>query len=156
MAHEAAERAMKGTVVGAMEHAVATQSDTMAANFTHPSWAMTEDDFRAFWRRPRLTSIGTVGVSGQPHASPIEVSLDGEEFVLPSFRSALRIADLRENRRVVLTTWDDAWHAAIVYGTATVYDNEGDIVRVSVTPTRIYAIRAPEGHHAHRGKSDSH
>jgi len=122
----------------------------MAANFTHPAWTMSEDEFRAFWRSPRLVSVATVNAGGQPHASPIEVSLDGEEFVLPSFRAALRIADLRDNRRVVLTTWDDAWHAAIVYGTATVFDNEGDVVRVSVTPQRIYAIRAPKGHHAHR------
>jgi hypothetical protein len=91
-----------------------------------------------------------VGPNRWPHAAPLEVSLEGNEFAIPSFSASVRVADLRGNPRIVLNTWDDAYHAAIVYGTARLSDTGGTMVRVTVAPTRIYAIRAPQGHPAHR------
>ncbi len=137
-------------IAAAMRHATETQRPTMSANFTHPAWAMSPEAFRAFWHRPRMTAIATVGTNDWPHAAPLEVSLEGDAFIVPSFATSVRVADLRANNRVVLNTWDDAYHAAIVYGTASFHETGEGMVRVAVTPTRIYAIRAPQGHHAHR------
>jgi len=121
----------------------------MAENFTHPSWVMTPDDFVAFWNGTRLASVATTGESGWPHAAPVEVTLAGGRFLVPAFANSVRMADLRRNPRLVLTTWDDAWHAAIVYGRVDApAESSGS---VAVRPTRIYAIRAPRGHHAWRG-----
>jgi hypothetical protein len=46
--------------------------------------------------------------------------------------------------------WDDAYHAAIVYGAAALGAEAGGMVTVRVAPRRIYAIRAPAGHPAGR------
>jgi hypothetical protein len=134
----------------AMGRALEKQRPSMAANFTHPAWTMSAAEFRSFWSRPRITSVSTVAASGWPHSSPLEVSLTGDEFEIPSFSSSIRVDDLRRNARIVLTTWDDAYHAAIVYGMARLDEPAGSMVRVRVSPTRIYAIRAPAGHIAHR------
>ena len=121
----------------------------MATNFVHPRWAMSAEEFVDFWGRTRLASVATVGESGWPHAAPLEVALDGDRFLVPAFAGSVRRRDLAVNGRVVLTAWDDAWHAAIVYGRA-----EGAVAErsdpVVVRPTRIYAMRAPRGHHAWR------
>ncbi len=123
----------------------------MAANFTHPEWAMTATEFRAFWRAPRLCAVGTVGPSGRPHAAPVEVSLLGDRFGIPTFAEAVRLRDLRANPWLSLTTWDDAYHAAIVYGRAEFSEaSGGGMVSVEVRPSRIYAIRAPAWHSAGR------
>ncbi len=137
-------------IQAAMSRALANQRPVMAANFTHPAWAMSVAEFRAFWSRPRMTSVGTVGANGWPHAAPLEVSLQGDLFEIPSFSASVRVEDLRASPRVVLATWDDAYHAAIVYGTVRLEEMDGSMIRVTVTPTRIYAIRAPAGHQAHR------
>jgi hypothetical protein len=122
----------------------------MAANFTHPAWQMSPEEFVRFWGGTRLASVGTVGDSGWPHAAPVEVTLDGGEFVVPTFADSVRMADLRLRPRLVLTTWDDAYHAAIVYGRAPIPESSAGNVAVRLAPTRIYAIRAPEGHAAWR------
>ena len=96
-----------------------------------------------------MSAVATVGANPSPHAAPLEVALEGDVFVVPSFAGSLRLKDLRSNPRLVLNTWDDAYTAAIVYGTASFEPGAG-MVRVEVTPTRIYAIRAPEGHRAFR------
>jgi hypothetical protein len=123
----------------------------MAENFTHPAWVMSAHEFRAFWGGTRMAAVGTVGATATPHAAPVEVTLEGDVLIIPTFASAVRLADLRANPKIVLTVWDDAYHAAIVYGTASFpTDASTGMVRVVVRPTRIYAIRAPTGHLAHR------
>ncbi|OAI41569.1 hypothetical protein AYO38_00620 [bacterium SCGC AG-212-C10] len=137
----------------ALQRADATARPAMAANFTHPLWVMSPAEFRAFWGGTRLASVGTAGATGAPHAAPVEVTLRGDTFVVPSFASTVRLEDLRANPRIVLTAWDDAYHAAIVYGQATFADASTGMVSVEVRPTRIYAIRAPNGHPHARGPS---
>ena len=121
----------------------------MAANFVHPQWAMSAEEFVAFWGGTRLASLATVGESGWPHAAPVEVTLERDRFMVPAFADSVRRRDLAVNPRLVLTAWDDAWHAAIVYGRVEAADAGPIIVR----PSRIYAIRAPRGHHAWRGEA---
>lgn len=133
----------------AMERAGAKAGPAMAANFTHPAWTMSVGEFVTFWGRTRLASVGTVGESGWPHAAPVVVTLEGDRFHVPAFPDSVRMADLRRSPRLVITTWNDPWHAAIVYGLANVGDEPAGMV--PVRPTRIYAIRAPRGHHAWRG-----
>ena len=130
----------------AMARAVAAQRPAMAANFTHPAWRMTADEFLAFWGGTRMASVATAG-ERSPHAAPLEVSLVDGEFVAPSFADSVRVRDIGRNPNVVITAWDDA---AIVYGRARAPDGGPGMVRVTVHPTRIYAIRAPAGHPAHR------
>jgi hypothetical protein len=133
-------------IVDAIARAVDRAGGTIADNFIHPAWTMDADEFIAWWGGTRLASIATVGRSGWPHASPLEVTLTGDRFIIPSFPHAVRIRDLSVNPRLVLTAWDDPWHAAIVYGRI---DDVG-ASPLSARPTRIYAMRAPKGHHAYR------
>lgn len=133
-------------IVAAMLRAVVSARPVMAANFVHADWRMAPAEFMAFWGASRLVAVATVGDSGWPHAAPVEASIAADgHFVVPAFRGSVRARDLAANPRLVLTTWEDAWHAAIVYGRV-----EGeDITRMR--PARIYAMRAPPGHHAWRG-----
>ncbi|MEX0783058.1 MAG: pyridoxamine 5'-phosphate oxidase family protein [Dehalococcoidia bacterium] len=135
-------------IARAIERAIEKAGPTMAANFTHPAWVMSAEEFVAFWGGTRLASVATVGKSGWPHAAPVEVTLAGDRFLVPAFPNSVRMADLRRSPRLVVTTWDDAWHAAIVYGLAELVGASGG--SITVRPTRIYAIRAPQGHHASR------
>jgi hypothetical protein len=135
----------------AMARANERAGPAMAANFTHPAWQMSLEEFVTFWGGTRLVSVATVGESGWPHAAPVEVSLVRGEFVVPTFADSVRMADLRRNARLVLAAWDDAYRAAIVYGRASVPEGGAGNVSVRVAPTRIYAIRAPEGHAGWRG-----
>ena len=141
-------------IAAALQRANVNARPAMAAHFTHPAWVMPAAEFRAFWGGTRLASVGTTGASGSPHAAPVDVSLRGDIFIVPTFASAVRLADLHANPRLVLTAWDDAYHASIVYGHATFPESASDeMVNVQVRPTRIYAIRAPEGHPAWRGSA---
>jgi hypothetical protein len=146
-----ASRPATDAIAAAMARAVADAGPAMAANFTHPAWAMSPEEFRTFWGETRLAAVGTVGRSGWPHAAPVEVSLAGDRFRVPTFADAVRLGDLDRDSRLVLTAWDDAYHAAIVYGRATLPAERRGMVSVELEPARIYAIRAPRGHHAWRG-----
>lgn len=134
VAEDAIERAIR--------RALSMARPAMATNFVHPDWTMYADEFRAFWGGTRLAGMSTVGKSQWPHVAPVEVTLDGDRFVAPAFEDSVRAADIQINARLAIVTWDDAWHAAIVYGLAE--DVLGS--RVTVRPTRIYAMRAPKGH----------
>jgi len=133
MPEDAVERAIR--------RALNIARPAMATNFVHPDWRMYADEFRAFWGDTRLAAMSTVGESW-PHAAPVEVTLARDRFIAPAFEDSVRAADARTNPRVALVSWDDAWHAAIVYGMAE--DVFGG--QVVVRPMRIYAMRAPKGH----------
>ncbi len=137
-------------IEAAMTRALTTQGPAMEENFTAPDWVMSPAEFRAFWRSPRLAAFSTLGAGGRMHASPVDVSFEANEFAVLSFSAAVRVRDVEANRHVVITTWDDAWHATIIYGEARLADRAAEMVRILVKPQRIYAIRAPAGHQAHR------
>ena len=126
----------------AIRKALTMARPAMATNFVHPDWAMYAVEFRAFWGGTRLAGMSTVGKSQWPHVAPVEVTLDGDRFVAPAFDDSVRAADVRFNARLAIVTWDDAWHAAIVYGIA----EHVSAGRATIRPTRIYAMRAPKGH----------
>jgi hypothetical protein len=139
-----------GTVTRAVETAIeranTAAGPVMAANFTHPAWRMDAAMFERWWGGTRLASVATAGSTASPHAAPVEVTLRDGVFVVPTFVDSVRMADMRRNPNIVLTAWDDPWHAAIVYGRAAVPEGANGNVPVAVRPTRIYAIRAPAGH----------
>ena len=137
-------------IEAAMVRALTTQGPAMEANFTAPNWVMSPAEFRDFWRSPRLSAFATLGAGGRMHASPIDVSMEGSEFLVQSFSAAVRVRDVESNRHVVITTWEDAFHATVIYGEARLEDRAAETVRILVKPQRIYAIRAPAGHKAHR------
>jgi hypothetical protein len=126
----------------AIARARAQALPAMASNFTHPAWAMSAAEFRAFWGHLRLAGATTVGASGWPHTAPVEVVLSGDRFIVPAFANSVRRRDATSNPRISLIAWDDAWHAAIIYGRVI----ETTPSTLVVEPTRIYAIRAPRGH----------
>ncbi len=139
-----------GTVEAALRRAPLAGGPAMEPEFTSDEWAMSPEEFRYFWRNARMSSVSTLGAGGRLHASPLEVTLQGHDFVLPTFANAVRSRDVESNRHVVITTWDDPYHIAIVYGDARIEDRAASATRILVKPQRIYAIRAPYGHPAHR------
>ncbi|MFN0093585.1 MAG: pyridoxamine 5'-phosphate oxidase family protein [Dehalococcoidia bacterium] len=144
-------RADPGDLVdAAIRRAGEVAGPAMAANFTHPDWRMTATEFRTFWGVTRLVAVGTSSPEGRPHAAPVEVTLRGDRFLIPTFADAVRLKDLERNPWLSLTTWDDAYHAAIVYGRAIVPVGRSGMMSVTLEPTRIYAIRPPSWHHASR------
>ena len=92
--------------------------------------------------------------------------VDGK-FYLPTFPDSQRLRDHRVNPRCAIAAWDGPYRAVIIYGTAREVTGDpanrtsgaaveqeyepGAMVTVELTPTRIYAIRPPEGH---PGRSD--
>jgi hypothetical protein len=113
---------------------------------------MSAAEFVAFWGERRMCSISTVSAGGNVHVAPLDVELRDGRFYIATFPDAVRLRDHRANPRCALATWDDAYHAAIVHGTASEASQAGQMVTVCVDPTRIHAIRAPAGHHAARAR----
>jgi predicted pyridoxine 5'-phosphate oxidase superfamily flavin-nucleotide-binding protein len=131
-----------------IDHTAATAGPAMRANFVHPAWVMSATEFGAFWAQPRMAGFGTVSPTGRPHVAALEVSYRDGRFHVPTFANAVRLADIRANPSVSLVAWSDAYHAMTIYGTARILSSAAAMVTVEVTPTRIYAIRPPAGHHA--------
>ena len=151
---------------------VIDQSGTSAGsairrNFIGGGWAMSAQEFVAFWRGGPMASISTVSSDGNVHVAPLEPKLVDGKFHIPTFPDSQRLRDHRANPRCAIAAWDGPYHAVIVYGTAR--EVKGDptnrtsetameqgyatdaMVTIEVTPTRIYGIRPPEGHPAHSG-----
>lgn len=135
-------------------------------NFIGGGWAMSAEEFVAFWDSGPMASLSTVSTDGQVHVAPLEPKLVDGRFYLPTFPDSQRLRDHRANARCAIGSWDGPYHAVIVYGTAREVEGNptghtletageqgyapGEMVTIEVTPTRLYAIRAPEGHPAHR------
>jgi hypothetical protein len=77
---------------------------------------MTADELVAFWGGIRMAAVSTVSASGRVHAAPLEVSLIGSQFHVPTFGDSVRLADHRANARCAITAWDDTYRAVIAYG----------------------------------------
>jgi len=127
---------------------------------------MSAAEFVAFWEQQPMASISTVSPKGEVHVAPLEPRLVDGKFYIPTFPDSARLRDHRANPRCAIAAWDGPYRAIIVYGVAReVTDNptertqetaveqryaNSEMVTIEVTPTRIYGIRPPEGHPAHR------
>jgi hypothetical protein len=134
-----------------IDHSARTAGAAIATNFIGGGWMMSAEEFVAFWGASRMASVATAGRDGTVHSVPLDVRLMDGLFHIATFANARRLLDHVENPRCALTSWDDAYHAVIVYGRAAAANSDGNMVDVIVAPTRIYGIRAPAGHRAHRG-----
>jgi hypothetical protein len=132
-----------------IDRSSATAGPGIKAHLLGEGWSMSAAEFVRFWREERMASIATISAKGSIHAAPLEIRLVDGVFHVPTYADAVRLADHRDNPRCVITAWKDPYRVAIVYGTARVPDG-GDVVSVKVSPTRIYAIMPPAGHHSYR------
>lgn len=130
-----------------MDDSARTAGSAIAMNFIGWGWRMSVEEFVAFWNEPRMASIATVSGKGAVHAAPVEITLLNGRFHVPTFAYSQRLRDHRANPRCVITSWDGPYPAVIIYGTAEI---DASSTAVTITPTRIYAIRPPEGHPAYR------
>ncbi len=131
-----------------MERSVRRAGPAMASNFVAPDWRMSAEEFFEFWSKPRMSTFSSASSGGLVHAAVVKISLRRRAFHVPTFRDAVRLADLRSVARCAISSWDDAYTAAIIYGTSKIQDSPGSMVDVLVVPTSIFAIRAPAGHHS--------
>jgi hypothetical protein len=133
-----------------IDRSAATAGPALRRNFGDAGWRMTAEESVAFWGGTRMAAVSTVSASGRVHAAPLEVSLIGSQFHVPTFGDSVRLADHRANARCAITAWDDAYRAVIVYGRVDSLPagQPPAMVNVVVRPTRIYGIRPPPGHHA--------
>jgi hypothetical protein len=148
--HETPETLAKLQAI--MDRSVRTAGAAMKEAFGSDDWRMSVEEFVAFWGAERMASIATPSVAGSVHAVALDIRLVDGIFHIPTFGNAVRLADHRANPRCVITSWDDSYHVAVVYGDANFVEGAG-MVDVVVTPTRIYAIRPPAWHHAARHPS---
>ena len=113
---------------------------------------MSAPEFVAFWGDGCMASVATVSDKGEVHAGPLEIRLVDGKLMILTFGDAVRRRDHRAHPRCDITAWEDAYRAVIAYGTAVELPRDAPettaLVTIEVTPTRIYAIRPPPGHHA--------
>ncbi len=147
-----------------IDRSAATAGPAITRNFIGGGWAMSAAEFVAFWGEARMVSVATASRSGGVHAVPLGIHLVDGKFYVPTFPDSRRRQDHRENPRCVVTSWNGPYRAVIVYGTAQEVGSDptrrteataveqgyasGSMVTIAITPTRIYAIRPPAGHHA--------
>lgn len=149
-----------------LERSAVTAGPAIRKNFVGGGWAMSAEEFINFWGEARMASVSTASRSGLVHAVPLDIHLVDGLFYIPTFADSRRVADHRENPRCVITSWDGPYRAVIAYGDAREVDADptdrsaataeeqtyepDQMITIEVTPTRIYAIRPPPGHHAAR------
>lgn len=147
-----------------LDRSAATAGPAIRKNFIGGGWSMSAEEFVDFWGEARMATVSTASGSGAPHAVPLDIHLVDGRFYIPTFADSRRLADHRENPRCVITSWDGPYRAVIAYGNAREVDSDPTgrvgatadeqnydrdrLVTIEVTPTRIYAIRPPAGHHA--------
>ena len=147
-----------------IDRSTQTAGPALARNFTGGGWAMSAEEFVAFWGEGRMAAVATVSSDGKVHSAPLDPQLVDGRFIIPTFANSRRLEDHRANPRCSITSWDGPYRAVIVYGNARVVERDptgrtmevadeqaldpASIVTVQVTPTRIYAIRPPAGHPA--------
>jgi len=147
-----------------IDRSARTAGPAIKQNFVGDGWSMSAAEFVAFWGVARMATVSTASPDGIVHAVPLDIHLVDGRFYIPTFPDSQRLQDHRLNARCAITSWEDAYRAVIVYGNArevgvdptartaetTTEQNysTGSMVTIEVTPTRIYAIRPPEGHHA--------
>jgi len=162
--HESPERLAELQAI--IDKSARTAGPAIKRNFVSCSWLMSAAEFVAFWGESRMATISTALPKGTVHAVPLDIHLVDGRFYIPTFPDSRRLQDHRLNPRCVITSWEDAYRAVIVYGIAREVDPDptgrtsetaeeqhylpSSMVTIEVRPTRIYGIRPPLGHHAHR------
>ncbi len=148
-----------------IDRSARTAGPAIARNFIGGGWRMSAEEFVAFWGDERMASISTVSSKGNVHVAPLDLKLIDGKFYAPTFPDSQRLRDHRANPRCAVTSWDGPYRAVIVYGIARVASEDpamrtgataaeqgydvASLLTVEITPTRMYAIRPPEGHHAY-------
>ncbi|MBI2759826.1 MAG: pyridoxamine 5'-phosphate oxidase family protein [Chloroflexi bacterium] len=135
-----------------IDRSAATAGAAIKSHFIGGGWSMSSEEFVAFWGSGRMATVSTVSADGKVHAAPLEIGLVDGTFSIPTFADTQRLRDHRANPRCTITSWDNPYRAVIVYGAAQESSDgkDGAMTTIKVTPTRIYAIRPPQGHHAAR------
>jgi hypothetical protein len=147
-----------------IDRSAATAGAAVQRNFIGGGWAMSAEEFVAFWDRGPMASISTVSARADVHVAPLEPRLVDGRFYIPTFPDSQRLRDHRASPRCAIAAWDGPYRAVIVYGIAREVQNNptgrtqetaaeqtyplGAMVTIEVEPTRIYAIRPPAGHPA--------
>jgi hypothetical protein len=129
------------------------------ATFNKPGRQLSIDEFRAFWRGTRMYAVATGGKNGAPHIAPVHVLLEeGDIFRMSIFEDSARLADLRRDPRIAVTTWGDDGTIAILYGRCSevpgsrrelARGGQGDgraVLSMKISPTRLHVMcpRPPE------------
>lgn len=147
-----------------IDRSARSAGSAIARNFIGGGWRMSARELVAFWGDARMASVSTVSPEGRVHAAPMDVRLVDGVFYTPAFADSVRLRDHRARPRCAIASWDGPYRAVIVYGQAREIDDDpaqrtgsaaaeqrydaAGAVTVAITPTRIYGIRPPEGHHA--------
>lgn len=136
-----------------LDRSTRTATASVAESVAYPDRQMTAAELIEFWRSVRLVAMTTVGPAGQPHVAPVHAELVGTTLRLVVYDNAIRLRDLRTNRRVAFTTWGGNGAAVIAYGRAREMTGSlrasrpgqsgrpRQVVTLEVRLTRVYAMR---------------
>ncbi len=147
-----------------IDRSAATAGKAIRRNFVGPGWSMSAREFVEFWGGGRMASISTASSQCNVHTTPLDLRLVDGKFYAPTFPDSQRLRDHRARPRCAISSWNGPYTAVIIYGVAnevghdpTGRTSEAEkeqgyareaMVTVEITPTRIYAIRPPVGHHS--------
>jgi hypothetical protein len=147
-----------------IERSAASAGPAIQRNFIGGGWAMSAEEFVAFWDARPMASVSTTSSRGAVHVAPLEPRLVDGRFYVPTFPDSQRLRDHRANARCAIAAWEGPYRAVIVYGSAREAGGDptgrteeteveqryaaGAMLTIEIAPTRIYGIRPPEGHHA--------
>ena len=125
----------------------------IAATFNHPERRLTVDEFRRFWRGTRMWAVATAGKNGGPHIAPVHVILDdGDVFRMSIFEDSVRLADLRRDPRIAVTSWGEDGTVAILYGRCSEVSGSRKelssggsaagrtVISMEIAPTRLHVM----------------
>jgi len=95
------------------------------------------DHIKKFLEKPNLGVLATVSPSGRPQATPIWFMLDGDEILVNTTKSRVKMRNLKANPRVALAVYDrdDMYQHVQIRGTVVGFDEEHgarDIDRLSM------------------------
>lgn len=101
-----------------INRSIRTAGPSIKRNFVSDAWSMSAPEFVAFWGQARMATVSTSSVTGSVHAVPLDIHLIDGKFYIPTFPDSRRLQDHKHNPRCVITSWEDAYRAVIVFGTA--------------------------------------
>lgn len=92
---------------------------------------------KKFLEKPNLAVLATVSPSGRPQATPVWFMLDGDEILINTAKSRVKLRNLKANPRVALAVYDhdDMYKHVQIRGTVVGFDEKNgarDIDRLSL------------------------